>query len=171
MWSVLWAQEPVDCASGLKFVFIAFLAQFHPIYTLLCLFLPRSGMAHKSRHPSRVIYLGDHSGSRGVELAGWAPRVGRSVYKWCISPDLARLPARGAQSSGTGYAPGGVAGRERLPGRGRHRRRIAGTAHLDQRHGGRRAQGGIPREEGECSSASRPRGRGGSGAGGGWTRG
>lgn len=81
MWSVLWAQKPVDCASRLKFVFIALLAQFHPIYTLLCLFLPRSGMAHKSRHPSRVIYLGDHSGSRGVELAGWAPRVGRSVYK------------------------------------------------------------------------------------------
>lgn len=127
-------------------------------------------MAHKSRYPpvqgnllGRLITAG---------RAGWGWQAGHLAWEGRRrSPDPARLPARGARGSGTGYAPGGVAGRERLPGRGQHGRRIAGTAHLDRRHGGRRAQGGLPREEGECAPALRLRGLGDSGAGGGWTRG
>lgn len=168
IWSVLWAQGPVNCASCLKFVILlpSQLSSTLSTHSSVCFFRAQGWLSSLDTRP------GSFTRATTADRAGWGLQAGHLAWEGrCVSPDLARLPARGAQGSSTGYAPGGVAGRERLPGRGRHRRRIAGTTHLDQRHGGRRAQGGLPREEGECSSASRPRGCGDSGAGGGWTRG
>lgn len=53
----------VDYGSHLKFAI-----SMRALHTVSLL----SGMAHNSRHRSRVVFLGDHRGSCRVGLAHWA---------------------------------------------------------------------------------------------------
>lgn len=131
----------VDYASHLKFVI-----SVRALHIPLPLFPPLSGMAHNYRHRSRVVFLGDHRGPCVVGLAHWAPGVGRSSQK--SRPGQTSCP-QGGRLCGWMRARGRL-----LAGAASWARAAlaasAGTTHLDWRHGRRRAQGGLPCEEGEC---------------------